>query len=186
MNITVKDVDGFIPIYDLDYQNYYPQNVVGVTDKEEKKQGIIDKLMKMDSVPENSFFCWSKRKEKDGITYEGFYHLYLLKDIDKESKIGNDEIMKAEVLFNKYINEPEIKIKFNESGSKKWSRMTEKAAKNNKNFIALVIDFEVYSCPSVITPINGGETFISGFNNKNEAEKIVERIEAMKNRNSNK
>lgn len=178
---AIPEIEGFIPIYHLDDQNYQ-QNVVGVTDKEEKKQGILNKLEKMDSKPEKSFFCWSKRKQENGIADEGFYYLYLLKNIDEESKIKNDEIIKAEVLFNKYSNTPEIRITFNESGKEKWFKMTEKAAGNNHDFIAMVIDFEVYFCPSVMTPIYGGVAPISGFQDKNEAEKIVERIEAMKNR----
>lgn len=177
---SIPEIDGFIPISGLDYQNYQ-QNVVGVTDKEEKKQEIMGRLMKMVSIPENSFFCWSKRKQENGIDNESFYYLYLLKIIDKELKIENDEIKNAEVLLNKYSNEPELRIKFNESGTGKWSKMTQKAASNNNDFIAMVIDSEVYSCPSVMTPIHSGTTSILGFNNKNEAEKIVGRIEAMKN-----
>lgn len=184
---SIPEIDGFIPtINSLDFQNFLQNGIVGVTDKEEKKQGIISELSKMKSIPENSFFCWSKKKQENGIPDEGYYYLYLLKNIDKGSKIENDEIMKAEVQFNKYVNESEISIKFNESGTKKWSKMTEKAAMNNNDFIAMVIDFEVYSCPSVMTPINSGEVLILGFDSKYEAAKIVERIEAMKNRKSTK
>jgi hypothetical protein len=176
---AIPEIDGFIPIYVLDYQNY-PQNVAGVTDREENKKRIMDELTKIDSILENSFFCWSKKKQQNRITNEELYHLYLLKKLDEESRIENDEISKAEVAFNEFANEPEIRIRFNKSGAAKWSKMTEKAALDNNGFIAIVVDSEVYSCPYMVTPIYSGEVAFFGFDDKYEAEKIVGRIKAMK------
>lgn len=171
---SIPEIEGFTPIYALNYQ-YYPHTVIGVTNESEYKNRIVGELMKLDSLPENSFFCWSKGRQENRVTTEAFYHLYLLKDLEKESEIVNEEISKATVELNEFSNELEIRIMFNESGREKWGKMTEKAARN-RDYIAIVIDDEVYSCPFVMDPIYSGESSISGFGNRAEAEKIVERI----------
>lgn len=176
----IPKIDGFIPIYELDFQNY-PPNVVGVTDNEEKKKSIIKELMKIDSIPENSFFCWSKNKIENLRTNETFYQLYLLKEVREELRILNSEIRTSEVQFHQQANQYIIYIKFNESGTEKWTKLTKRAAFNANDFIAIVIDSQVYSIPMVMDPIYSGESMIFGFDSEKEATKMVERIKNSEN-----
>ncbi len=176
---SIPEIDGFTPINVLDYQNY-PQNVVGVTDKENNKEEILNELVRLESLPENSFFCWSKWKQENEITHKHFYYLYLLKEMNKKLKIRSEDILKAEVNFNKSTNETAIRIKFNDAGTEKWSEITEKAAFNNRNHLAVVVDSEVYFCPTIMSPIYSGDAVILGFEDENEAKKIAARINSEK------
>lgn len=177
---SIPKIDGYIPIASLDNSNY-PQNIIGVTDNEHNKKVIIDELAKLNSLPKNSFFCWTKWKQEYLLGNNNYYYLYLLKKYRRDLVINNREIKNAEVRFNEYSNMYEIQLTFNESGKYKWSEITKKAAKNNNDCIAMVVDSQIYNCPNVMTPMNRGVALIL-IKEKNDAEKIVSQIYEIKNK----
>ena len=178
VKVSIPKIEGFIPVDSLDYENY-PLNIVGVTDNEQNKKVIMDELVKLNTLPKNSFFCWTKWKEEYRPNKKKYYYLYLLKKYKKELRIKNEEILEAEVRFNEFQNMYKILFKFNESGKYKWMKITSKAAKNNNDCIAMVVDFEVYYCPIVMSPIKSG-VFSMLLDDKDETIKIADRINELK------
>jgi SecD/SecF fusion protein len=72
--------------------------------------------------------------------------------------IQGDVIIDASQVYDQ-LNNPEVSMTMNSSGSKQWAKMT---SDNIGKFVAVVLDNYVYTAPSVNTAITGGRTSISG------------------------
>ncbi len=91
--------------------------------------------------------------------------------------IEGDVIVDAAQVFDQ-LNNPEVSMTMNSSGTKLWSKMT---SDNVGKFVAVVLDDYVYTAPSVNTPITGGRTSISGGSMTiNEAKDIATVLKAGK------
>lgn len=170
---NIKEVDQFIPIFNLDYGNY-PQNVVGITESDSNKTQILEQLLLTDSISSNSKLVWSKRKQFNMRTNEEAFHLYMLK---KDSRnISNSDIKSAEAKKNPYGEDYIIDILFNEIGTKKWSNMTKKAYEDDRNYIAIMLNEEVYYCPYVMGQLDYPNFSLNEFRILEEANKLAKGI----------
>ncbi len=87
--------------------------------------------------------------------------LYAIKGNRKDiAPIEGDVIDDASQQFDPYTNKPEVSMTMNSYGTKLWAKMTTENA--NGGFVAVVLDNEVHTAPSVNDPILTGRTSISG------------------------
>lgn len=103
-------------------------------------------------------FLWDYKSEKgtDGTELVG---LYAIKgNRNNVAPIEGDVILDASQVFDQ-LNKPEVSMTMNSSGTKQWAKMT---ADNVGKFVAVVLDDNVYTAPSVNQAITGGRTSISG------------------------
>ncbi len=68
-------------------------------------------------------------------------------------------VAEANMDYGQFDNSPEITMKMDEKGGEDWQRLT---ATNINRSIALVVDDEVYSFPTVMAEISGGMSSITG------------------------
>ena len=94
------------------------------------------------------------------ITRENRHELYFLKG---NAMITSANIIAAEAMPSQdNPKEAVISITFDKSGTQKWAEMTTLAAQNGKREIAISLNGGILSAPSVINPITGGISTISG------------------------
>jgi len=115
--------------------------------------------------PKNSKFMWSREPSQniDG-TSTNQYELYLIK-----TQTGTDQapldgavITSASQNLNTVNGKVEVNLRMNAAGAKKWAEMTTKAAGEGNREIAIALDDEVVSAPSVNDPITQGSSSITG------------------------
>ncbi|GAB1307711.1 protein translocase subunit SecDF [Urechidicola sp. KH5] len=89
--------------------------------------------------------------------------LYAIKGNRQDvAPIEGDVISDATDTFNPYTGAPEVSMTMNTYGTRLWAKMTTDNA--NGGFVAVVLDNEVHTAPSVNDPILNGRTSISGGN----------------------
>ncbi|WP_214070193.1 protein translocase subunit SecDF [Mucilaginibacter sp. dw_454] len=113
------------------------------------------------SLPRNIKFAWAvKPLEKSKI-----YELYALKlsGADNGPVLGGDVINDAQNDVDQK-GSPEVRMVMNSQGAEKWRAVTAEASadKNHLKSIAIVLDDNVYSAPTVQNEISGGVSSISG------------------------
>ncbi|TSJ40580.1 protein translocase subunit SecDF [Mucilaginibacter corticis] len=110
------------------------------------------------SLPRNIKFAWGvKPMEKTKI-----FELYALKLTGAE----NGPVLTGDVINDAQSDvdqkgSPEVRMVMNSQGAEKWRAVTAEAAQGKKA-IAIVLDDNVYSAPSVQNEISGGVSSISG------------------------
>jgi SecD/SecF fusion protein len=110
------------------------------------------------SLPRNIKFAWGvKPMEKTKI-----FELYALKLAGAE----NGPVLNGDVINDAQSDvdqkgQPEVRMVMNSQGAEKWRAVTAEAAQGKKA-IAIVLDDNVYSAPSVQNEIAGGVSSISG------------------------
>jgi SecD/SecF fusion protein len=127
--------------------------------------------------PQDLKFMWSASPER--ISYQKHERVYLLYAI-KEPKNNNpfgekNDIAAASTGYDVNSGNITIDIKMTEKGEVRWEEMT---MNNQSRIIAITMDNVVYSAPRVLQAISGGNTQISGSFTKEEAENLVDRINA--------
>ena len=100
-------------------------------------------------------FLWDAKSNGDVLS------LYAIKGNRQDvAPIEGDVIDDASQQFDPYTSQPEVSMTMNSYGTKEWAKMTTKNA--NGGFVAVVLDNEVHTAPSVNDPITTGRTSISG------------------------
>jgi SecD/SecF fusion protein len=109
------------------------------------------------SLPRNIKFAWGV-KPMEGRIFE----LYALKLTGAENGpvLSGDVITDAKSTYDQK-GSPEVQMVMNSQGAEKWRAVTAEAAQGKKA-IAIVLDDNVYSAPSVQNEIAGGISSISG------------------------
>ncbi len=82
--------------------------------------------------------------------------------MDGKPVLTGEVVSDANTEFDQYTNKPSVSMKMNDKGAREWSNITEQAAKNDHQCIAIVLDDQVYSYPRVNDKIDGGNSSISG------------------------
>jgi SecD/SecF fusion protein len=140
--------------------------VMGFADK--NKRNAINEMLTRPEIkslfPADSKFMWSR---KPFTTADGEdtrkYMLYLLKmPPNKKPILEGDVITRANHSPNPITGEMAVNLSMNNKGAKLWGEMTTKAANNGNREVAICIDNEVISAPSVRGPITQGNTEITG------------------------
>ena len=86
----------------------------------------------------------------------------LKKGNSSKAPLEGDHVTDARAQPDPQTQEINISLKMDRIGSKIWGNMTTEAAQDNNREIAIVLDGEVVSAPSVRQPITSGDSSISG------------------------
>lgn len=93
----------------------------------------------------------------------------------KESKLNGSHLRKATVQFDQNAGDPYIAIEFNEEGTKLFSEIT----KNNLGKpVAIILDNQIISAPTVQAEITSGQAIISGKFTIEEAKNLSKLLNA--------
>jgi SecD/SecF fusion protein len=88
--------------------------------------------------------------------------LYAIKSNRNDvAPLEGDVILDASQVFSQ-LNKPEVSMTMNSGASKDWAKLTTDLAAQKNKFIAVVLDDNVYTAPTVNNAITGGTTSISG------------------------
>jgi len=79
--------------------------------------------------------------------------------VKRLAMVSGDELIDANQTFDPRTNQPDIGIRFNNSGAKKFARVT---TENVNRPFAIILDGVVLSAPNINEPITGGQASISG------------------------
>ncbi|MGN6181226.1 MAG: protein translocase subunit SecD, partial [Mucilaginibacter sp.] len=112
-------------------------------------------------TPHNMKFLWSVKPDPSNKNAKVF-QLYAI----KLSGVENGPVLEGDVITdarsdNDQRGQPEVVMDMNTVGSDKWANITEEAAKTH-DYIAIVLDNNVYSAPGVEGKIPNGNSTITG------------------------
>ncbi len=88
--------------------------------------------------------------------------LYAIKSNRNDvAPLEGDVILDASQVYSQ-LNKPEVSMTMNSGATKDWAKLTTELAAQPNKFIAVVLDNNVYTAPTVNNAITGGSTSISG------------------------
>ncbi len=93
----------------------------------------------------------------------------------KETDLNGSHLKKASVQFDQNSGDPYIAIEFNDEGTKLFADITKK---NIGNPVAIVLDDQVISAPTVEAEIDGGKAVITGDFTVQEAKDLAQLLNA--------
>lgn len=165
-NTTSTSSNALLSVLSLNNGNM-PMSVMGLVEKSKKR--IVNELLAREDIkalfPKNAKFMWSYKpsQDVDGKMTNNYY-LYLIKGLTNSDKapLDGDVVTSASQALNPVNGQVEVSLRMNATGAKKWAEMTTKAAGDSNREIAIALDDEVVSAPSVNTPITGGSSSITG------------------------
>ncbi len=112
------------------------------------------------NIPPDAVFRWSAKPTKDEKgNYTKNYQLYAVKTNRQAAPVEGDKITDAKSDLDQQRNIYTVSLNMNQDGAKAWGRMTEK---NLKREVAITLDDEIVSAPTVQGIIKGGRTEITG------------------------
>ncbi len=120
----------------------------------------------LDMLPRNIELLYHSRPSDPNASIESFAVL----GVNVNEELSGETIVDARVDFDQTTNQPLVAMTMNSEGSRIWSRLT--GANVGKN-VAIVLDGVVYSYPTVISKITGGNSQITGLGSRAEAEDVV-------------
>jgi SecD/SecF fusion protein len=91
--------------------------------------------------------------------------------------VSGDQVVAAAAEPDPITKETGVTLRMDKNGAKAWAEMTTKAAQDNNRQVAILLDDEVVSAPSVNEPITGGNTQITGNFNIQEAQDLANILE---------
>ena len=164
----------------------WSQTVFGFADKN-KRKAVMELLERPDVkvlFPSDAKFLWSRKPftNADGDLTKK-YMLYLIKKPNPSSDkplLEGDVITRASHGPNPVTGEMTVNLSMNNKGAGIWADMTTKAANNGNREVAICIDNEVISAPTVNGPIPGGNTEIKGNFSVQEAADFASLLEVGK------
>lgn len=134
--------------------------------------------------PKNGKFLWAAQPIQDPTTFESTqdYELYFVKTVPgtDEAKIQGDVITSASQAPNPMTGQVEVSLSMNSQGAKEWAKMTKEAFDANRRQIAVALDDEIVTAPSVNGAITGGRTAIYGNFTVEEASDLASILEVGK------
>jgi SecD/SecF fusion protein len=139
---------------------------------------VINRYLSIPAVknkfPSNLKFLWGKQERNETGGLLPTLTLYAIKTIPgKEgASLEGDAIEDAKQDFDQVTNEVNVSMKMNNTGAKRWAKMT---GDNVNRPIAITLDDIVYTAPNVIQKIEGGDSRITmGRGSKNQNLVITE------------
>ena len=148
-----------------------PGPVVGNVLK--SNMALVDKYLSMkkvqDVLPRQLLLRWGVKAVDDK---ESTYQLFALKVTTRDGRapLEGDVVTDAKDEFSQQSNRAEVSMRMNADGAKKWARLTKD---NIGRSIAIVLDDQVYSAPTVQAEIAGGQSSISGHFTQEEAKDLA-------------
>lgn len=119
-------------------------------------------------LPTDLKCCWSVK----GVDKKGeYFQLVALRTSNGEAALGDaDMIDNASAELNQFSGSYEISMTMNNDAASKWAKLTRD---NIGKQVAIVLDDQVYSFPTVNTAIEGGRSSITGNFTVEEANDLV-------------
>lgn len=127
---------------------------------------LMDSTMVQQMMPRNTTVMWSAKPLPGTESQE----LYQLIGVRTQIELTGDVIEDASVQFDPATNVPEVSMSMNSEGARTWARIT---GANIGKPVAIVLDGYVYSYPNVNSKISGGSSSITGLENLEEAQDLV-------------
>ncbi len=93
----------------------------------------------------------------------------------KQTNLTGSDLKKSSVIFDQNTGNPQVGLEFTSEGGKKFADITER---NVGKIIAILIDEELATAPSVNEPIFGGNAVINGDFTRDEANKLSVQLNA--------
>lgn len=113
------------------------------------------------SIPSNMKFMWGVKADPNYKRFE----LFAIKVTSPDGKpdLGGDAISDSRNDFDQF-GKPEVTMNMNVEGIAKWKKLTAEASADpqNKKAIAIVLDNQVYTAPTVQNEISAGTSSITG------------------------
>jgi SecD/SecF fusion protein len=152
--------------------------VLGSAKKNQRR--YIDTLLARPEVreffPRDIIFRWSKDPRKDFRTGKATddYELFGLRPgRDGKAALTGDRVVDASANPDPRTNEVAVSLKMDNTGAKIWGQLTTEAAQDNNREVAILLDNEVVSAPSVRQPILTGDSQITGNFNIQEGKDLA-------------
>jgi SecD/SecF fusion protein len=128
--------------------------------------------------PADLTFRWSQKAiEDDGTNNEmaGKYTLFAIKKKGDDAKapLDGSVVTQASEQPDPTSGQITVSLSMNNDGAKIWANLTRKAFEGGSREIAIVLDDEVVSAPSVNGPIEGGNSSITGNFSLDEAKDLA-------------
>jgi len=188
MQITERALDPFAnqgPLFSmlsLNSGGLRAGSVMGMADK--NKKNAVDKILQRPDIkrlfPRDSDFRWAASPAQDYATRATLkqYELYMIKKKPGSDKapLEGDRVTSASQSPDE-TGEIAVSLNMDVQGAKIWADMTTKAAQDNQRPVAIVLDDEVVSAPSVNVPITGGRSSITGNFSVEEASDLANMLE---------
>lgn len=137
-----------------------------------KDTALINNYLSLDVVrsnfPRNVKFLWGAKSINPE---RSVYELFAIKTNPAQpgAPLAGDVITDARSGYDQN-GSPNVTLSMNATGSSKWERLTDEAAKQTpKRCVAIVLDNRIFSYPRVQNRIAGGNTEISGISSVTEA-----------------
>ncbi|SHM79570.1 protein translocase subunit SecDF [Polaribacter sp. KT 15] len=109
-----------------------------------------------------SFTTERNATSDDEFEADEFVALYAIKSNRNDvAPLEGDVILDASQVYSQ-LNKPEVSMTMNSGATKAWAKLTTDLAAQPNKFIAVVLDDNVYTAPTVNNAITGGSTSISG------------------------
>lgn len=96
-------------------------------------------------------------------------------DVWKDSGLDGSHLRRAEVQFDQSTGEPQVSLQFDSEGTKLFSQITQR---NLQKPVAIELDKEIISAPTVQSAIDNGEAVITGKFSIDEAKKLAIELNA--------
>ena len=169
------------PLFDVFFLNTTGSRGMAVLGTAKKNQRrYIDSLLARSEVreffPRDMIFRWSKDPMKDFETGKvtDDYELFGLKmGRDGKPALTGDHVVDASANPDPQSNQVAVSLKMDNTGTKIWGQLTTEAAQDNNREVAILLDNEVVSAPSVRTPILTGDSQITGSFNIQEGKDLA-------------
>ncbi len=143
--------------------------VIGYAARNQRK--AISEYLDRDDIknlfPQDVKFLWAKDPikvtEDNGIA-EDTYELYVIKKDGRKdvAPLDGESVTDASASPDPQSGEVQVSLEMNQKGAQKWYQLTQKASADGNREIAIVLDDEVVSAPSVRQAIAGGRSSITG------------------------
>lgn len=138
---------------------------VGLVDKKNAAK-LMDYLNNYDVVrskfPNNIKFAFASETKEEKRNPKSPLRLYALKTAPGGgARLEGNHIVDASGAYDPITGKPEVKMEMDFTGAQIWKKLTGEIAQR-KGFIAIVLDDQVYSSPTVNEEIPNGSTSISG------------------------
>lgn len=156
----------------------YRRHLVATTINAARKDQVLEELNASVPIDLPLIFKWSMAQDPaPGQGGGRTYNLYALRTSDRSGtpRITNSGIAAAKVESTQQ-GQIAVSVTMTPEATTEWASMTEQAAADDYRPVAIVVNNEVISSPSVRTAITGGMTQITGNFSVEEAEALAQQL----------
>ncbi|MBU6342448.1 MAG: protein translocase subunit SecDF [Bacteroidetes bacterium] len=165
----------------LELNNQGASPVIGYADKNKMK--LVDEYLSRPEIasmfPADLAFKWAQKgiedKGESGKTGVGKFILYAIKKRSSDGKapLDGSVVTNASEQPDPTSGQITVSLSMNNDGAKIWADMTRRAYEGGRREIAILLDDEVVSAPSVNGAIEGGNSQITGNFSLDEAKDLA-------------